>query len=79
VLVIDVIDFRPLITLTEDGEVSGIKSLKHPETGDLLTDFLRDPNAFVQFLHEDLKETDKIFIFHLQSINSVLHCSMVHV
>jgi hypothetical protein len=51
VLGVDIIAFRPRTTRTEDGEVSWFQNLKHLDE-DLFTHFLKDPNAFAQFIHQ---------------------------
>jgi hypothetical protein len=46
VLAVDAIAFRPLVTVTEDGVVHGLKHLRHLDDEDLLTHFHSDPAVF---------------------------------
>jgi hypothetical protein len=52
VLAIDAVAFPPLATVTDDGEVRGLKHLKHFHDQNIFTHFLKDPNASTEFLHE---------------------------
>jgi hypothetical protein len=53
----DAVAFRPLVTVTGDGEVRGLEHLKYFDNQNIFTHFLKDPNAFTEFLHEHWDET----------------------
>jgi hypothetical protein len=50
ILAFDIVAFRPNVTITEEGEVRGLKNLKRLDDPDLFTEFLRHPPDFAQFL-----------------------------
>jgi hypothetical protein len=52
VLAVDTVPFHPLVTVTDDGEIRGLKYLKHFDDQHIFAHFLKDPNAFTEFLHE---------------------------
>jgi hypothetical protein len=80
VLAVDAVAFCSPVTCADEGGISVLKHLKQLEDEELFAHFPRDPSSFARFLREDRKETSTyLCIFHLQSINPVLPCSVVHV
>jgi hypothetical protein len=80
ILVVDAVAFRPNIAITEEGDVRGLKNLKRLDDPDLLTEFLKDPPDFAQFLQSHWMETySSLFVFHLQPVNPAFPCSIIHV
>jgi hypothetical protein len=80
VLAVDAVAFRPLVTVTENGEVTGLKHLTQLENPDLFTEFLRDPHAFAHFLQQHWKQTySNLHAFHIQPVNPKFPCCVIHV
>jgi hypothetical protein len=80
VLAVDVIPFRPVVTITEEGEIWGLKHLNRLDDEDIFTHLLRDPNAFAEFLHERWKDAhSSLFAFHIQPTNPISPRSIIHV
>jgi hypothetical protein len=80
VLAVDAIAFRPLVTITEEGQIRGLKYLNRLDDEDIFTHFLRDSNALAEFLYEHWKGADSsLFAFHLQLTNPISPYSIIHV
>jgi hypothetical protein len=80
ILAVDVVAFRPNVTVTEEGEVRGLKNLKRLDESDLFTEFLKDPPDFAQFLQDHWTKTySGLFAFYIRCVNSAFHCSIIHV
>jgi hypothetical protein len=80
ILAVDAVAFRPLVTITEDGEVGGLKHLKHLDDPDLFTEFLRDPESFSHFLEAHWKDAySDLFAFQMQPVDPALPCCVIHV
>jgi hypothetical protein len=80
VLAVDAVAFRPLVTITENGEIEGLKHLKRLDDKNLFEHFVLDPISFAQFLAEHWKDAySALFAFHIQPLNPKLPCSVVHV
>jgi hypothetical protein len=68
------------VTITEEGEVRGLKNLERLDGPDLFTEFVKDSTAFAQFLQNHWKETySSLFVFHHQSVNPAFPYSFIHV
>jgi hypothetical protein len=79
VLAVDAVAFRPLVTVT-DGEVRGPKHLKHLDDHNSFTHFLKDLNAFIEFLHKDWEEAySSMLVFQIQPIHPSLPCPVIRV
>jgi hypothetical protein len=80
ILSVDAVAFRPLVTVSEDGEVHGLKNLTRLEDPDIFAHFLRDPPAFAHFLQTHWKQAySNLFAFHLQPVDPDLPCCVIHV
>jgi hypothetical protein len=80
VLAVDAVAFRPLVTVTENGEVAGLKRLTQLDSPDLFTEFLRDPQAFSNFLQQHWKQAySALHAFHIQPVNPKFPCCVIHV
>jgi hypothetical protein len=80
VFVVDATAFRPLVTVTDDGEVRCLKHLNHPTYQNIFTYFLKDPSAFTELLREYWEEAySSMFVFHIQPIHPSLPCTVIHV
>jgi hypothetical protein len=80
ILAVDAVAFRPLVIISEDGEVRGLKYLKQIHDPDLFRHFLEDPEAFAYFVQRHWYEADfNLFGFQIQPIHPALRCSIVHV
>jgi hypothetical protein len=79
ILAVDAVAFRPLVTVTEDGEVHGLKNMTRLADTDMFTEFLRDPPAFAHFLETHWKQAySNLFVFHLQPVDPALPCAVIH-
>jgi hypothetical protein len=80
ILAVDAVALRSNITITEGGEVRGLKNLKRLDDPDLFTRFLKGPPAFAQFLQNHCKETySSMFAFRIQPVNPAFSCSIIRV
>jgi hypothetical protein len=80
ILSVDAIAFRPMVTISDDGSVDGLKDLTDLDSPDLLTQFLSDPAAFSAFLREHWDSTyTALFVFQIQPLRPDLTCCVVHV
>jgi hypothetical protein len=50
ILAVDAVAFCPLVTITVDDKMKGLKDFHTLADDDLFGPFLRDPNAFAEFL-----------------------------
>jgi hypothetical protein len=79
VLAVDAVAFRPLVTISEEGKVCGLKHLDTLGDQDLFTHLLRDPVAFSNFLSDHWRNAyTNLFVYHLQPINPKLPCGVIH-
>jgi hypothetical protein len=80
VLAADAVAFRPLVTVIDDGQVRGLKHMRHLDDQNILTHFLKGRNAFTEFLHKRWDEPySSMFIFRIQPIHPLLPCIVIHV
>jgi hypothetical protein len=74
------IAFRPMVTISDDGSVNGLKDLTQFDNPDLVTQFLADPAAFSAFLREHWDSTyTALFVFQIRPLHPNLTCCAVHV
>jgi hypothetical protein len=80
ILSVDANAFRPIVTISDDASIDGLKDLTHLDNSDLLTQFLVDSAAFSAFLREyrDLTDT-ALFVFQIQPLPPNLTCCLAHV
>jgi hypothetical protein len=65
--------FRPLVTVTDDGEVCCLKHMKNLGGQNIFAHFLKDPNAFTEFLHAPWDEAySSMFVFVFSRF--IIHC-----
>jgi hypothetical protein len=80
ILAVDAVDFRPLVTIDETGEVHGLKTMAHLGDQDLFTQFLVQPSAFAHFLRNHWDQAySALFAFQLQPLHPRLPCAIIHV
>jgi hypothetical protein len=79
ILAVDVIAFKPLITIKEDGAVDGIEGFDDLESPDLFSELIANPRLFHDFVVTSWKEVHSaIFVFQIQPISNQFACCALH-
>lgn len=70
ILSVDALCFRPEISVSPNGDVSGIQNFIHDDRTDIFQTFSEDPDQFVMFLQEHWNEAfAAAFVFQLQPLS----------
>jgi hypothetical protein len=80
ILSVDAVAFRPLVTISETGEVKGFKSLNQLHNPGLFSQYLTNPQAFVSFLKDHWDDAyPAMIVLHMQPVSPDFPCSISHV
>jgi hypothetical protein len=79
VLSVDAVAFRPRVTVSSEGEVSGLEDISPLESTDLFEQFLVSPTKFTSFLQKHWKNAySSLFAFQIQPLAQHLPCCIIH-
>jgi hypothetical protein len=70
IFAVDAVAFRPVVTITANGEVKGFEHVKHLDNDDLFAHFLQQ---YWKDVYSDL------FVLHIQPVNRAFPCTVIHV
>jgi hypothetical protein len=76
---VDVITFKPLVTICEDGSVEDIADFDCLESPGLFSQLIGNPTLFHQFVLSHWKEVySSLFVFHIQPVHEQFTCCAIH-
>lgn len=86
ILSVDAICFKPIISVTKDGKISGIENFTMDDTNDtfnpekMFTHYNDDPSLFEEFLRKQWNQAySAAFVYQLQPLNSGFPSLVLHV
>lgn len=80
ILSVDALCFRPEISVSPNGDVTGIQNFIHDDRTDIFQTFSEDPEQFVLFLQENWKDAlAAAFVFQLQPLSPDLPNLIIHI